>query len=145
MLTETEKLNALTNLGIELSQVHDLDILMERILTEARRFVSADAGSIYIRENRLLHFSYTQNDTLQKRLDPGEKLIYSTFKIPINKESIAGYVAETGSSLNLSDVYRIDVEQPYKFSSHFNLPFTFILVSYIEPYPFTDCPSCSLP
>jgi len=120
MLTETEKLNALTNLGIELSQVHDLDILMERILTEARRFVSADAGSIYIRENRLLHFSYTQNDTLQKRLDPGVKLIYSTFKIPINKESIAGYVAETGSSLNLSDVYRIDVEQPYKFSSHFD-------------------------
>ena len=120
MLTETEKLNALTNLGIELSQVHDLDILMERILTEARRFVSADAGSIYIRENRLLHFSYTQNDTLQKRLDPGEKLIYSTFKIPINKESIAGYVAETGSSLNLSDVYRIDAEQSYKFSSHFD-------------------------
>ncbi len=120
MLTETEKLNALTNLGIELSQVHDLDILMERILTEARRFVSADAGSIYIRENRLLHFSYTQNDTLQKRLEPGEKLIYSTFKIPINKESIAGYVAETGSSLNLSDVYRINAEQPYKFSSHFD-------------------------
>ena len=120
MLTETEKLKALTNLGIELSQVHDLDILMERILTEARRFVSADAGSIYIRENRLLHFSYTQNDTLQKRLEPGEKLIYSTFKIPINKESIAGYVAETGSSLNLSDVYRIVAGQPYKFSSHFD-------------------------
>jgi HD-GYP domain-containing protein (c-di-GMP phosphodiesterase class II) len=118
MLTETEKLNALTNLGIELSQVHDLDILMERILTEARRFVSADAGSIYILENRFLHFSYTQNDTLRKRLKPGEKLIYTTFKIPINKESIAGYVAETGRSLNLPDVYGIDAEKPYKFSSH---------------------------
>ena len=58
MLTETEKLNAITNLGIELSQVHDLDILMERILTEARRFVNADAGSIYIRQDNLLNFSY---------------------------------------------------------------------------------------
>ena len=120
MLTETEKLSALTNLGIELSQVHDRDILMERILTEARRFVSADAGSIYIRENRLLSFSYTQNDTLQDRLEPGEKLIYSTFKIPINTESIAGYVAETGRSLNLSDVYDIDATAPYRFSSHFD-------------------------
>jgi hypothetical protein len=34
MLSETEKLNA----------------LMEHLLTEARRFVNADAGSIYIRD-----------------------------------------------------------------------------------------------
>ncbi|RJQ61766.1 MAG: HD domain-containing protein [Desulfobacteraceae bacterium] len=120
MLTETEKLNALTNLGIELSKVHDLDILMERILTEARRFVNADAGSIYIREERNLNFSYTQNDTLRKRLKPGEKLIYSTFKVAIDKESIAGYVAETGRSLNLTDVYCIDSALPYKFGSHFD-------------------------
>ena len=120
MLTETEKLNALANLGIELSQVHDLDILMERILTEARRFVNADAGSIYIREGVSLSFSYTQNDTLQRRLKEGEKLIYSTFKIPIDKESIAGYVAETGHSLNLPDVYQIEPTKPYKFSSQFD-------------------------
>ena len=120
MLTETEKLNALANLGIELSQVHDLDILMERILTEARRFVNADAGSIYIREGVSLSFSYTQNETLQRRLKEGEKLIYSTFKIPIDKESIAGYVAETGHSLNLPDVYQIEPTKPYKFSSQFD-------------------------
>lgn len=50
MLTETEKLEGLTRLGIDLGQVQDLDLLMERVLTEARRFVNADAGSIYIRE-----------------------------------------------------------------------------------------------
>ena len=120
MLTETEKLNAITNLGIELSQVHDLDILMERVLTEARRFVNADAGSIYIRQDSLLNFSYTQNDSLQRRLKNGEKLIYSTFAVPINKESVAGYVAITGRSLNLSDVYHIDPTKPYRFSSNFD-------------------------
>ena len=104
MLTETEKLSAITNLGIELSQVHDLDILMERVLTEARRFVNADAGSIYIRQNNQLNFSYTQNDSLQRRLKNGDKLIYSTFTVPIDKESIAGYVAATGRSLNLPEV-----------------------------------------
>jgi GAF domain-containing protein len=93
MLTEKKKLDVLARLGVDLSQIHDLDILMERILTEARRFVNADAGSIYIRDKDMLQFTYTQNDTLQKRLSNGEKLIYSTFSIPVNEKSIAGYVA----------------------------------------------------
>ena len=120
MLTESEKLNVLTTLGIELNQVNDLDILMERILTEARRFVNADAGSIYIRHDDSLHFSYTQNDTLQKKLAAGEKLIYSVFTISIDEESIAGYVASTGGPLNIPDVYEIDPVKPYHFSKKFD-------------------------
>ena len=120
MLNEKEKLDTLANLGIELNRVQDLDIVMEHILIEARRFVNADAGSIYIREKDLLHFTYTQNNTLQQRLADGEKLIYSTFHIPINKESIAGYVAATGKPLNLTDVYSIDPSRPYHFSKEFD-------------------------
>lgn len=120
MLSEKEKLDTLATLGIDLSRIHDLDMLMERILSEARRFANADAGSIYIREKDLLHFTYTQNDTLQRRLAEGEKLIYSTFHIPINKESIAGYVAATGKPLNLTDVYSIDPSCPYHFSKEFD-------------------------
>jgi len=90
MLTKEEKLDELTRLGIELNQVRDLDILMERVLKDARRFVNADAGSIYIRDDKSLLFTYTQNDTLQGRLPENEKLIYSTFTLPINPESIAG-------------------------------------------------------
>ncbi len=119
-LSEKEKLDALATLGIDLSRVQDLDIMMERILTEARRFANADAGSIYIREKDLLHFAYTQNDTLQQRLAKGEKLIYSTFHMPINEESIAGYVAATGKPLNLPDVYSIDPTCPYHFSKVFD-------------------------
>jgi hypothetical protein len=40
MLTEKEKLDTLTHLVIELNQVSDLDILMEHILTQARRWIS---------------------------------------------------------------------------------------------------------
>lgn len=120
VLNEKEKLDALANLGIELSRVQDLDIVMEHILTEARRFVNADAGSIYIREKDMLHFTYTQNNTLQQRLSEGEKLIYSTFRIPINKESIAGYVAAAGKHLNLTDVYSIDLSCPFHFSKEFD-------------------------
>ena len=120
MLTESEKLDRLTRLGIELNQVNDLDILMERVLTEARRFVNADAGSIYIRDEESLQFTYTQNDTLQKKLPAGEKLIYSTFTIPVDKSTIAGYVAATGDTLNLSDVYQIENACPYQFNEKFD-------------------------
>ena len=120
MLSEKEKLDALARLGIDLNQIQDLDILMERILTEARRFVNADAGSIYIRNKGRLHFTYTQNKTLQGRLHEGEKLIYSTFNIPINENSIAGYVAKSGKPLNLPDVYRLDPTCPYHFDKEFD-------------------------
>ena len=120
MLTEKEKLDTLTHLVIELNQVSDLDILMEHILTQARRFVNADAGSIYIVQKDTLQFTYTQNDTLQKRLRSGEKLIYSTFSLPINEQSIAGYVAATGRPLNLPDVYRLEPSRPYKFGKEFD-------------------------
>jgi len=120
MLTEKEKLDTLTVLGIELNQVQDLDILLERVLGEARHFVNADAGSIYIRDKDKLNFTYTQNETLRKQLPEGEKLIYSTFSMPINTKSIAGYVAATGNSLNLPDVYQIDPTSPFGFNTSFD-------------------------
>ena len=115
MLTEKEKLDSLTLLGIELSRISDLDILMEHVLTRARQFANADAGSIYIRQGDWLHFSYTQNETLQKKLPTGEKLIYSTFKVPIDEKSLAGYVALTGRPLNIEDVYNLPPTLPYSF------------------------------
>ncbi len=120
MLSETEKLNALMELGIKLNQVQDMDILMEHLLTEARRFVNADAGSIYIRDEDHLNFTYTQNDTLQRRLGNGEKLIYSTFTVPINTKTIAGYVATDCRSLNILDVYKIESEDSYRFGKEFD-------------------------
>lgn len=120
MLTEKEKLDALTSIGQELSQVQDLDILMEHILMEARRFSNADAGSIYIKNRNRLDFKYTQNDTMQQRLNPGEKLIYSIFSIPIDCGSIAGYTALTGEILNIPDAYEIPEDSPFKFSRGFD-------------------------
>ncbi len=120
MLSETEKLNALMELGIKLNSVQDLDILMEHLLTAARKFVNADAGSIYIRNQDMLDFKYTQNDTLQKRLGKEKKLKYSTFSIPINLKTIAGYVAAEGKSLNIKDDYRIEPGMPYQFGKKFD-------------------------
>ena len=120
MLSEKQKLTTIIKLGIELTGTKDIDVLLEKILREARKLVHADAGSIYIKEDDKLKFSYTQNDTLQKRLPPGKKLIYSTFSIPINSKSISGYVAETGETLNISDVYKLRSGLPYSFNKHYD-------------------------
>lgn len=115
MLTEKQKFGKIINLGVEITQVKDLDVLLERILKEARLLVNADAGSIYVKEEDKLKFSYSQNDTLQQR-QPGRKLIYSTFKMPINNQSIAGYVANTGDLLNLRDAYKLPSSLPFSFN-----------------------------
>lgn len=104
----------------ELLQTHDLDVLLEQILTELRNAVNCDAGSIYLVEGQALKFSYTQNATLQKKLPFGKKLVYSTFNVKIDSKSIVGYVASTGLAVNVANVYRIDNYQPYSFDKHFD-------------------------
>ncbi len=125
MLSENKKIGYILQLINDLNEIKDLDLLLEKILQKARLFFNADAGSIYLRDNDKLKFSYTQNVTLQSRLKKKEKLIYKTFSIPINKDSIAGYVAERcikGEKdliLNISDVYKLK-DTPYSFNSRFD-------------------------
>jgi HD-GYP domain-containing protein (c-di-GMP phosphodiesterase class II) len=120
MRNESQRLREIIRLDTELSTVQDLDILLERILTEARKILSADAGSIYIKDKNDLVFSYVQNATMQKKLPPGQKLIYSTFRVEINKKSISGYVAATGQYLNIADVYRIPSSAQYQFNPNYD-------------------------
>ena len=120
MLSEKEKLRLITQISLDFNETKDIDLLLERILTNVRKFVNADAGSIYLKKGDMLNFSYTQNETLQKRLDPGKKLIYNTFSVPINNRSIAGYVAKNSDTVNLPDVYRMTDGVPYTFDSQFD-------------------------
>ncbi|MBI5639153.1 MAG: HD domain-containing protein, partial [Nitrospirae bacterium] len=120
MLSEKQKLTQIINLGLEIAKFKDVDLVLERILTAARQFVNAEAGSFYIREGERLKFSCTQNELLQKRLPAGKKLIYSTFSIPINSESIAGHVAYTGEMLNIADVYKLPADAPFSFDREYD-------------------------
>ena len=116
----SESIERVIRVGEQISQIKDLDLLMEGILTVVRRFVNSDAGSIYLRRGDELEFSYTQNETLQKRLPKGKKLIYNTFTLPIDSHTIAGYVATTGEELNVDDVYELDPSLPCKFGEEFD-------------------------
>ncbi|MCR5290730.1 MAG: GAF domain-containing protein [Treponema sp.] len=116
-LNREEKLQAILETEKHLGEIQDVDVLFESILTEARNIVNADAGSIYIVDHSNLKIRYAQNDTNQRKLEPGKKLPYTYFAFPINKKSIAGYVALSGEPLNIQDAYDLPKDMPFSFNS----------------------------
>jgi HD-GYP domain-containing protein (c-di-GMP phosphodiesterase class II) len=122
-------LKAILELDAEFNKIQDHDLLLEQILYQARRVANADAGSIYVKHTGekqgkqidMISFKYTQNDTKQKTLEPGEKLIYSTFSMPIDDKSISGYCALTGKIINVPDMYNIPASEPYTFNSSYDM------------------------
>ncbi|AEE16370.1 HD-GYP domain-containing protein [Treponema brennaborense] len=106
-ILETEKI---------LTDIQDVDVLLERLLTEARGIVHADAGSIYVYENEKLSIKYAQNDTQRRKLAPGQKLPFSYFSFAVNEKSIAGFSVLKGTAVNISDAYALSPELPYSFN-----------------------------
>jgi HD-GYP domain-containing protein (c-di-GMP phosphodiesterase class II) len=111
------KLQELNSIGIALSSERDPDKLLELILKKSRDIVYADAGSLYLveqndRKERILRFKLSQNDTFP--------FGYQEFTMPISKGSLAGYVALTGYTLNLDDVYQLPTDVEYHFDQTFD-------------------------
>ncbi|MFW5807712.1 MAG: HD domain-containing phosphohydrolase [Spirochaetota bacterium] len=113
-------LNDLLKISERLNHVKDLDSLLDAILYEARKFCTADAGSIFLRNGNKLTFSYVQNETIAKTEKDYNKYIYNNFSVDINKDSIAGFVAKTGESVVLDNVYDIPDHLPFRFNSYFD-------------------------
>ncbi|MDR1307323.1 MAG: HD domain-containing protein [Treponema sp.] len=119
---------SIIKLDSELNQIQDLDLLLERILLEARKVVRADAGSIYVIEKleedggqvEKLVIKYSQNDTMSRELPPGRKLIFSVFSIAINEKTVSGYCAQTRELVNVPDVYNISLNAPYSYSTAYD-------------------------
>ena len=111
----------LVNIGTALSSHNNLDKLLSFILSESRDLVGADAGSIYIREKSTpggsfidkLRFKISQNDSV----DVSQA---AEFIIPMNHDTIAGYVASTGELLNIEDVYHLPASLPCRFGSEWD-------------------------
>jgi response regulator RpfG family c-di-GMP phosphodiesterase len=117
---DAANIKKILSLESEFNRIQDMDILLERILTEARRMLQAEAGSIYIVEGDKLAIKYSQNETKQKELPPGQKLIYSIFKLNLNKKTVAGYVACTGDIVNIPDAYAIAADAPYHYDPSYD-------------------------
>lgn len=113
-------LSDLLKIAEELNHNKDLDSLLDNILREARKSTGADAGSIFIAEKNNLKFSYVQNDTISQREQNKNKYIYSELTVPIDTNSIAGYVAVTGKNVNIPDAYNTDSTLPFTLNRSFD-------------------------
>jgi HD-GYP domain-containing protein (c-di-GMP phosphodiesterase class II) len=113
----SRNLDNLTQIGIALSAEQNNHRLLDMILTRSRELTNADAGSLYLVEEtpegeRSLRFKHTQNDS--------KTIPFKEFVMPATKASISGYVAVTGESLNIADVYQIPKGVEYGFNQSFD-------------------------
>jgi HD-GYP domain-containing protein (c-di-GMP phosphodiesterase class II) len=105
----------LLQVGIALSAERDNDKLLNYILQQVRQISFADAGTLYLLEKdkatgqQKLRFKITQNDS-----NPRD---YSEFLLPLSKKMISGYVATTGTVLNIADAYKIPADREYAFNT----------------------------
>lgn len=89
----------------------DFDRLLELIVTKAREATVADAGSLYLMEDpsseaRVLRFVVAQNDSRTVRVED--------VRLPVDRNSVAGYVAATGKLINVADVYDLPPDAEFR-------------------------------
>lgn len=118
-IDQAQQFQSIMKFNEEISQIQDLDAVLDFLLTKARELTNADSGTLYLTQGEELVFSYTQNDTLfTSNLD--NKNLYNAFRIPISDNSIAGYVANRKKLLNIPDAYALDKKRPFSFNSSFD-------------------------
>ncbi len=123
---ERHTIEQLLEIGVALSDCLDLSELLDLILTKSREITCSDAGSVYLVDRSQaepqLIFRAAQTESLPD-------LAFELTTIPLNPESLAGYVATTGEILNISDAYALSEHLPYKFDRHFDLAYAYRTVS----------------
>src|SRR5437660_8404412 len=113
----TEAFKDLVRIGIALTSERDLSTLLQRILTEARRFTNAEAGTLFLRDGDVLRFAFAQNEVLAERLGEREmRRQFAAQPVSPRQPSLAGYVALTGRSISLPDAYAVPKNRPYVFN-----------------------------
>ena len=109
--------------GIALSTEPNFDHLTERILMEAKQICNADAGTLYIRtHDDNLRFAIAITESLGVHVGGTSGRPISFSPLPMynratgepNHHNVATYVALTGKSINIPDVY---VAEGFDFAS----------------------------
>jgi GAF domain-containing protein len=111
-------IDRLLSIGLTLTDSKSLLELMELMLAASREVTCSDAGSIYIidrfdPQNAVVRFLVAQNDSQPDRT-------LSEFAVPLNNQSLVGYVAMTGECLNLADAQAIPATAPYRHHHSFD-------------------------
>lgn len=112
---QVSNIKNLSEIGIALSAEKNLIRLLEEIISQARIFSNADAGTLYIMndEKGCLEFAIVQNDTMKIRMG-GTAGAITWPPVPIVKDgqpnlsNVSSYAAITGTLVNIPDVYETE-------------------------------------
>src|SRR5207244_11221183 len=92
-LNLTQAFKDLVQIGITLTSEHDLAILLERILSEARRFTRSEAGTLFLREGDHLRFAAVQKERLAREHGEQEmKRHIMETPLKLREHSLTGHV-----------------------------------------------------
>ncbi len=109
---QTWLIEQLLAIGTTLSATQDLNQLLSLILSKSRQITWSDAGSVFLvdrTDTPCLWFKTTQNNFCSD-------VVFKEYELPISADSLVGYVALTGETLNLADVYDLPADVPYRFN-----------------------------
>jgi len=104
---------SMLDLGATLYQCGDRHEALEAILSQARAFTHADAGSIYLMAGDRLQFVAVQNDSMDSS-EISHHLLGE--ELPVSDESLAGYVASTGQAMNIPDCNLLAKDLPFRIN-----------------------------
>lgn len=109
---QATEISELTAIGKALGTGEDITVLLEMILSIARRFTKADGGTLYLvnDDEKTLQFNVIHNHTLNIH-QSGDAIalpdvpLYSKDDSP-NLANVSSYAFHTGEIINIKDVYK---------------------------------------
>jgi HD-GYP domain-containing protein (c-di-GMP phosphodiesterase class II) len=110
----SRRLKELNEIGIALSQQHDINSLLETILVAAKRITNADAGTLYLYEpdQQILRFEILRNDTLKTAMGGTSGVPISYYPIRLYDEAgnpnhamVVSHAVLSGETVNIPDAY----------------------------------------
>ncbi len=113
-----QRLEQLTELSVELSKNSDIPLLLEHILRAAKSMTHSDGGTLYriSEDKKNLCFQISINDSLGMYQGGASGQAINIPDIPLfdqygtkNLSAVAAYAANTGMSVNIQDVYKVDL------------------------------------
>ncbi len=136
-----DQMRRLIELGISLSSEEDIDVLLEKILFEAKDITNADGGTLYlVDELDRLTYAIMYNSSLHMHNGgkKGEKITIPPIPLKLdngvpNLKNVASFTAFSGEVTNLENVYdssefdfegmkKFDAQYSYKSKSFLTVP-----------------------
>ncbi|PIE34227.1 phosphohydrolase [candidate division KSB3 bacterium] len=127
MTERSQAFQQLLDVSKDFGQARDVDFLLEKILTTARRLGNAEVGSIYIMEGEVLRHHHTRNGVSQCSVSPdnAQQHLYDPSSYPLPDECIPNHILRTGNIINIADISQFpSVESVIPEPSYTHYPHT---------------------